>query len=48
MRGGSESDLKSFEQKCEFLLEYVTVANKPKILKGILSELKRQAFNAAQ
>jgi len=46
--GGSESDLKSFEQKCEFLLKNVTYVNKPKILKGILSELKGRAFDAVR
>ena len=45
-QGGTESDLASFEAKCEFIFKNIPDSLKPSILEAIISQLKGNAFEA--
>jgi hypothetical protein len=45
-QGGTESDLASFEAKCEFIFKNIPDNLKPSILEAILAQLKGNAYEA--
>ena len=46
--GGNESDLSSFETKCEFVLENISAGIRDKILKAIITQLTGAAYEAVR